>query len=428
MNKWSLKILSFLIFCLLSIGVNANQNELVILTTFSRDPLIPLVEEFKRLNSGVEVKVVHRPTSSSMKLLNNQYIEDIDLVLTSSPLVISRLTMQEKLVDVPTSFKPPLSLSTYILPKPNKVVTIGYSGAGVVWNRDYFNNHELPEPTSFTSLTDPVYFGHVTMSTPSRSGTTQLMVESILTQYGWNKGWQIIANVGANLATISSRSFGVADSVAAGSIGVGPTIDSYAKNLKRKLDYIDFRHDEDLTLMPTYIGFVKQKTEDTYRQRFVELLLSNEIQTAIQTNTFAKYSVNDTKLLHGKHVVLDLDALMEREHGIIHLYDVLITQQLPQLQDAWLAIIQARKRFASSKLALIELDHLQKRLFSPPINQSEFLHSMQEIFSTHESGNTHKPEVRAKLAQWQHTVKTHRESTISNVIQSVRNLVQGAGL
>ncbi|WP_342029494.1 ABC transporter substrate-binding protein [Vibrio sp. S9_S30] len=407
--------------------MNANENELVILTTFSRDPLIPLVEEFKRLNANAKVKVVHRPTSSSMKLLNNQYIEDIDLVLTSSPLVISRLTMQEKLMDVPTRFKPPLPLSAYILPELSKVVTIGYSGAGVVWNRDYFRNHQLPDPTSFSSLTNPIYFGHVTMSAPSRSGTTQLMVESILTQYGWNQGWQIITNVGANLATISSRSFGVADSIAAGSIGVGPTIDSYAKNLKQKLDYIDFTHDKDLTLMPTYIGFVKQKTEDAYRRRFVELLLSNTIQTAIQTNTFAKYSVNDTALLHGKHVILNLDSLLEREHGIIHLFDVLVTRQLPQLQDAWLALIQARNRFGNNELALTELDRLQQQLFSPPISQAEFSQSMAEIFPSQQSSDIQKPEVRAKLAQWQHMVKTQREVTIHSVMQSVRGLIQGEG-
>ncbi|CSI63335.1 phosphoglycerate transport regulatory protein PgtC [Vibrio cholerae] len=30
------------------------------------------------------------------------------------------------------------------------------------------------------------------MSTPARSGTTQMMVESILAKYGWQKGWEIV--------------------------------------------------------------------------------------------------------------------------------------------------------------------------------------------------------------------------------------------
>ncbi|MCV5391904.1 ABC transporter substrate-binding protein, partial [Escherichia coli] len=74
----------------------------------------------------------------------------------------------------------------------------GYSGAGIVWNKDYLAANHLPEPKRFQDLTNPPYFGHVTMSTPSRSGTTQLMVESVLSQYGWQGGWRILLHVGAN--------------------------------------------------------------------------------------------------------------------------------------------------------------------------------------------------------------------------------------
>ncbi|MGB5803195.1 MAG: ABC transporter substrate-binding protein, partial [Vibrio anguillarum] len=60
----------------------AKENELVILTTFSREPLLPLIEEFSKQYQGVDVQVVHRRAQSSIQLLNKSYIQNIDVVLS----------------------------------------------------------------------------------------------------------------------------------------------------------------------------------------------------------------------------------------------------------------------------------------------------------------------------------------------------------
>lgn len=69
------------------------------------------------------------------------------------------------------------------------------------------------------------------MSSPSRSDTSHLMVESLLQQRGWQSGWQTMLSAAGNLITISSRSFGVADKVKSGLGSVGPIIDNYANLL-----------------------------------------------------------------------------------------------------------------------------------------------------------------------------------------------------
>ncbi len=72
MPRW---IFAFIMPCLLlSLGVStqaqAAERELVILTTFSREPLLPLVEEFSRRYQGIEVQIIHRRAQSSVQLLN----------------------------------------------------------------------------------------------------------------------------------------------------------------------------------------------------------------------------------------------------------------------------------------------------------------------------------------------------------------------
>ncbi len=77
MPRW---IFAFIMPCLLlSLGVStqaqAAERELVILTTFSREPLLPLVEEFSRRYQGIEVQIIHRRAQSSVQLLNKLYSE-----------------------------------------------------------------------------------------------------------------------------------------------------------------------------------------------------------------------------------------------------------------------------------------------------------------------------------------------------------------
>ncbi|WP_337230351.1 ABC transporter substrate-binding protein, partial [Proteus terrae] len=95
----------------------------------------------------------------------------------------------------------------------DKVTTFGYSGIGIISNTQYLQKHQLPSPKSWRDLTDPIYQGHLTMTTPANSGTTQLMVENILQENGWEEGWKILLELNGNLASISARSARVSDAV-----------------------------------------------------------------------------------------------------------------------------------------------------------------------------------------------------------------------
>lgn len=124
----------------------------MILTTFSREPLLPLVEEFSRRYQGIEVQIIHRRAQSSVQLLNKSYIQNIDLVLSSSPYLMQNLAQSGKLAALPEPMQTPEWLKPYALPMTEHVATIGYSGAGLVWNQDYLKTHQLPEPKQFSDL------------------------------------------------------------------------------------------------------------------------------------------------------------------------------------------------------------------------------------------------------------------------------------
>ena len=351
----------------------ASNNQLVILTTFSREPLLPLIEAFSAQHQNVDIQIVHRRTQSSIQLLNKSYHQDIDLVLSSSPFLMQHLADSGKLARFDNQVKTPAWLKSYILPPEDQVVTIGYSGAGLIWNTDYLATHQLPTPSAFTDLVDFRYFGHITMSTPSRSGTTQLMIESILAKYGWQQGWRILLNIGANLATISSRSFSVSDYVAKGQFGIGPTIDSYAMILEKKLDFIRFKYDDTFTLMPTYIAQIQRVPQDPFAQTFIEFLLSQSVQANMDSSAFAKHAVDERALFNERHSQLSIQAVTGREAWVNILFELAITKRLPQLKDTWLALNHARIKFANNPTMLAKLDVIEAKVFSIPVSEADLM-------------------------------------------------------
>ena len=73
-----------------------------------------------------------------------------------------------------------------------------------MWNERYVKANKLPEPKEWQDLAKPVYFDHVSIAAPSRSGTTHLTIETILQGEGWDKGWRTIKEMAGNFRTSPS--------------------------------------------------------------------------------------------------------------------------------------------------------------------------------------------------------------------------------
>ncbi len=406
-------------------SVSAQEKELVILTTFSREPLLPLMDEFSKQYQDVDVQVIHRRAQSSVQMLSKSYIQNIDIVLSSSPYLMQHLAENGRLTTLPERFQAPEWLRPYMLPPAGQVVTIGYSGAGIVWNRDYLQTHQLPKPKQFSDLAAPVYFGHLTMSTPARSGTTQLMVESILAKYGWEKGWRLLTNIGANMATISSRSFGVSDYVAKGQFGIGPTIDSYALILDRKFDHVEFVYDESFTLMPTYVAVVNQQHDDIYAKAFVDLLMSKAVQTNMESNDFAKHGLNDKSLFNEQYTRLSVATLIQREDCLNLLFDLMISKRLPALKDTWLSIVNARNQHSQNRQISAQLDEIERLVFSVPISEKDLDVIVNQISPLADASDESQQVAKTMLlAELSHAWKKQLDTNLQQANEQLKALTR----
>ena len=152
------------------------------------------------------------------------------------------------------------------------------SGYGIMYNTRYLRANNLPAPKEWDDLKKPIYFGHVGISAPSRSGTTHLTVETILQGEGWDKGWASLLEIGGNLAQVSDRSFGVPEAVNSGQYGIGIVIDFFGLSAKASKFPVEFVYPTVTAIVPANVGIIANARNPKAAEAFVEFLLSDEGQ------------------------------------------------------------------------------------------------------------------------------------------------------
>ncbi len=135
-----------------------------------------------------------------------------------------------------------------------------------MWNERYVKANKLPTPKEWQDLAQAPYYDHVSISAPSRSGTTHLTIETILQGEGWDKGWRTIKDIAGNLRTVTDRSFGVPEAVNSGQVGYGIVIDFFAFSAQGAGFPVKFVYPTVTTLVPANVGVDRQRAEQGRRR------------------------------------------------------------------------------------------------------------------------------------------------------------------
>ncbi|QJR12194.1 hypothetical protein DSM104443_03279 [Usitatibacter rugosus] len=256
------------------------------------------------------------------------------------------------------------------------------AGYGIMWNTRYLKANNIPEPKEWADLTKPVYFGHVANSSPSRSGTVHLTVETILQGEGWAKGWEQLLMISGNCAAITERSFGVPDGVSNGQFGVGLVIDFFGLAAKNSGMPVEFVYPSVTAIVPANIAMVAGSKSPEGAKRFVQYALSDEGQALLLQKeisrlpvlpaTYAKAPAGYPNPFNGSiktKVNFDSDLSESRYYVVLSLFDQLVTFRHKELVAATKAIQDAEKRLAGKKSA--QLDEAKKLAFTPPVDEKQ---------------------------------------------------------
>ncbi|MDV5170807.1 ABC transporter substrate-binding protein [Photobacterium rosenbergii] len=346
-------------------------DQLIILTTFTVESLQPLLKQFKQQYPEVHFTILHRRETSGLRLLSHED-HDIDIVISSSRSLFTPLVEEDRLLPLNAlNFDTTFQQQRFMQDSIANVAIFGYSGYGLMWNKDYLAKHKLPLPNKWESLADPRYFRHLVMSSPARSGTTHIMVENILQHYGWKNGWKLLLQIGGNLSSVSARSYGAKDTIARGLAGIGPIIDSYAYESQKLFPFINFTYQPKSPLIPSYVAAVKNINQARRSIEFIEFLLSEDIQQNLLASSLNKYALNQTMAQPFKITAIDHQLMEERSILVKQLFEQTINRQLIRLNQAWQLLHKVKQLSHLTSEELRQYNLAIRLASTPPLSEAQ---------------------------------------------------------
>ena len=224
------------------------------------------------------------------------------------------------------------------------------------------------------------------MSSPSRSGTTHLTVETILQGEGWAKGWRQMLMIAANSAAITERSFGVPDGVNNGQYGLGLVIDFFGLAGKASKFPVDFVYPSVTAIVPANIGIVAGAKNAENAKKFVNYTMSAEGQELLFDAAISRLPVLPSACKKAPpgfpnpftgtikpKVNFDADLAESRYYVVSSIFDQTITFKHKDLVAAAKAINEATAKLAGKNNAQAQrlLDDARDLAYTPVVSEEK---------------------------------------------------------
>ncbi|MCU0818869.1 MAG: extracellular solute-binding protein [Beijerinckiaceae bacterium] len=330
------------------------REEIVVITSFPASLYEPFRRAFEAREPDLRLRILNRKTTAAIAMVAGGRFE-ADVFWASAPDAFEVLREAGKLLPISPGL-PPVSPRIGGFPVDARDGTFrgfSVSGYGMMWHRPSLERAGLAPPRAIADLTDPRYRGLIAMSAPSRSGTTHLMVETVLQRHGWRKGWEIWLRLAGNLATVTARSFSVPSGVAQGRFAIGLSIDFLGRSGTGELG---FAYPAENVFLPASIAVLSTAQNPEGARRFAAFVLSEAGQKLLAEPRINRHPVaagmaapdreNLFALADSAQTGFVFDAALSgRRYELVNiLFDELITERLVRLQKFWRLHAEIREK------------------------------------------------------------------------------------
>ena len=348
----------------------AHAGTVTVITSFPRELTQAYKSAFEKANPAIKLEILNKNTVQGIA-----YVRELpagqrpDVFWASAPdafEVLSGLKLLDNVADLANK-SAPAKVGAYPINDPQgHYLGQALAGYGLMWNTRYMAAHKLPAPAQWADLIKPVYFGHVAMSAPSRSGTTHLTVETLLQGEGWEKGWSQLLQIAGNSAAITERSFGVPDGVNNGQFGIGLVIDFFGLAGKYSGFPVEFAYPSVTAVVPANIALVSGAKNAPEARKFIAYTVSLEGQQLLYDPKISRLPILPPEAMGGKtpagypnpfeiakraKVQFNSDLSESRYNVVSSMFDQTITFRLKELQAATKAIHAAEAALAKKPVA-----------------------------------------------------------------------------
>lgn len=367
----------------------AAAGTVTVITSFPKELTQIYKSAFEKANPDIKIEILNKNTVQGISYVRELPVgQRPDVFWASAPdafEVMSGLKLLEPIGDLANKATP-AKVGAYPINAPdNMYLGQALAGYGLMWNTRYMAANKLPSPKQWADLTKPEYFGHVALSSPSRSGTTHLTVETLLQGEGWEKGWRQLLQISGNSAAITERSFGVPDGVNNGQFGIGLVIDFFGLAGKYSGFPVEFVYPDVTAVVPANIALVAGSKNASEAKKFISYTVSQQGQELLYNPKISRLPILPPEAMGGKtpagypnpfeiakraKVQFNSDLSEARYNVVSALFDQTITFRLKELQAATKAIHAAEAALAKKPNANASelLKQAREAAFSPVVN------------------------------------------------------------
>ncbi|MDP3224662.1 MAG: extracellular solute-binding protein [Rubrivivax sp.] len=361
MQQTSIALATVLLLAALSTPALAGT--VTVVTSFPKELTQAYKAAFEKANPTIKVEILNKNTVQGIAYVRELPVgQRPDIFWASAPDAFEVLAGQNLLQNVAdlANKAAPAKVGAYPINSPQGLyLGQALAGYGLMWNTRYMAANKLPAPKQWADLIKPVYFGHVAMSSPSRSGTTHLTVETMLQGEGWDKGWNQLLLIAGNSAAITERSFGVPDGENNGQFGIGLLIDFFGLAGKYSGFPVEFIYPDVTAVVPANIGLVAGGKNPSEARQFISFTVSTEGQQLLFDPKISRLPIlppeqlkapagypNPFEIAKRAKVAFN-SALSESRYNVVSaMFDQAITFRIKDLQAATKAIHAAEAALA----------------------------------------------------------------------------------
>ncbi len=349
-----LSVISALAACL---PATALAGTVTVVTSFPKELTQAYKASFEKANPGIKVEILNKNTVQGIAYVRELPVgQRPDIFWASAPDAFEVLGGQKLLDNIAdlANKAAPAKVGAYPINSPQGLyLGQALAGYGLMWNTRYMAANKLPAPKQWADLAKPVYHGHVAVSSPSRSGTTHLTVETMLQGEGWEKGWSQLLQIAGNCAAITERSFGVPDGVNNGQFGVGLVIDFFGLAGKYSGFPVEFAYPDVTAVVPANIALVAGGKNPAEAKKFISYTVSLEGQQLLYDPKISRLPILPPAAMGGRapqgypdpfeiakraKVQFNSDLSESRYNVVSAMFDQTITFRIKELQAATKAI------------------------------------------------------------------------------------------
>lgn len=409
MRRSLMKLRLVVAFSLLMVGQVAAE-QLRILTSLPPSFYEPFIESFSQTNPDVEILVLNKNTNAAIDELVRGNDRLFDIFWSSSPEAFE-LLKDNNLVA--------LAHGTGAL----QIFPFAYSAVG--WTQK--TDEQTAQTSDWDFLLSAEAANQVAFARPSRSGSAHIVLERFLQVRGWKDGWAYLLEFGANLYTLTARSFTVLEGVSSGRFKLGVTIDFLAHS--RADENLTFTYGSPVMVTTAKIGILDQGQTKRAAKDFVSFVVSDEGQRLLLSPEIARtpYSPKIRAEAFAPHNKVIEDALAltwlnyddalasSRYWAVNSLFDVFVFEDFDRRKAAWQKLRELTKMDQPAHRQA--LDDIRRLLTTMPVSEREV--GSEGVTTNSNAFSALSREQEASLDRWR-TASTEIIEQVEQLLASVQ--------